>query len=192
MKKNINIFCLAALFAITLCAGKCSKDTNPELPEQLPPITQTGANTFGCLINGKVWLPKGVDFQLPNMLATVDPTLGNGDLSIRVYRIIGGERTSMALLSGEIKAIGTYEIGTLKNVLYTIRRSKSDLSIQYCSADNGWGSGNPNNVQGFLKITKYDLPNGILSGEFEVSFNNTSCNMGDPVKITEGRFDFKL
>jgi len=26
--------------------------------DQLPHITQTGANTFGCLINGKVFLPK--------------------------------------------------------------------------------------------------------------------------------------
>ena len=26
--------------------------------DQLPPETQTGANTFGCLVNGKVFIPK--------------------------------------------------------------------------------------------------------------------------------------
>ncbi|HUZ58957.1 MAG TPA: hypothetical protein VMU83_09260, partial [Hanamia sp.] len=26
-------------------------------PNVLPPITQTGANTFGCKINGVVWVP---------------------------------------------------------------------------------------------------------------------------------------
>ncbi len=30
----------------------------PVTEDQLPPITETGANTFGCLINGKVFIPK--------------------------------------------------------------------------------------------------------------------------------------
>lgn len=42
---------------ITLTA--CNKDDNTETPQdQLPPITTTGANTAGCIINGKVLIPK--------------------------------------------------------------------------------------------------------------------------------------
>lgn len=41
---------LAAVILFTACG--CSKDN---LQEQLPPATQTGANTFGCLFNGKVF-----------------------------------------------------------------------------------------------------------------------------------------
>ena len=44
---------------------------------------------------------------------------------------------------------------------------------------------------GFLKITKFDLQNGIVSGEFEVEmFSKNGC--ADTLKITKGRFDYKL
>ncbi|TXD67477.1 hypothetical protein [Polaribacter glomeratus] len=31
---------------------------NNDPQDQLPPITQTGANTFGAIVNGKVFIPK--------------------------------------------------------------------------------------------------------------------------------------
>ena len=51
--KNILIITMLML----LCAASCKKDNKNE--DQLPPATQTGANTFGCLVNGKVFVPKG-------------------------------------------------------------------------------------------------------------------------------------
>ena len=45
------LFFVAALF----CIG-CSDNDPPQ--DQLPPITQNGANTFGCVINGEVLIPK--------------------------------------------------------------------------------------------------------------------------------------
>ena len=51
---------LILLFTIPLLALKCNNDPEPNDPiDQLPPITQTGENTFGCLVDGEVWLPKG-------------------------------------------------------------------------------------------------------------------------------------
>ena len=45
----------------------CSGDDDSANPlDQLPPATQTGANTFGCLINGEPFTPKGRLFgQVP-------------------------------------------------------------------------------------------------------------------------------
>jgi hypothetical protein len=37
---------------------------------QLPPETQTGANTFGCLVNGQVFKPGGSNLSGPNLAAT--------------------------------------------------------------------------------------------------------------------------
>jgi|GEM_PF-4482748 len=51
----------------------------PEPKEELPPITQTGANTFGFLLNGQVWLPKGSD-GTPNLTSSYDPTFMGGHL----------------------------------------------------------------------------------------------------------------
>lgn len=41
------------LFALTL-----SNCENNDPQEQLPPITQTGANTFGAIVDGQVFIPK--------------------------------------------------------------------------------------------------------------------------------------
>ena len=58
MKRTFLLIC--SLLFITLTANKCKKDKTPENPvDQLPPETQIGANTFGCLVNGKVYIPKG-------------------------------------------------------------------------------------------------------------------------------------
>jgi len=41
---------LLTTFTLSCCNND---DDNPQNPlDQLPPATQTGANTFGCLING--------------------------------------------------------------------------------------------------------------------------------------------
>ena len=58
---------LTWLLAVPLLWGGCDKPLfqpnkdNTEEPEELPPITTTGENTFGCLVNGEVWLPAGPD-----------------------------------------------------------------------------------------------------------------------------------
>lgn len=48
--------------ALTLSC--CSKDDNKS-PNQLPPETQTGANTFGAIINGQVMIPRNSIGYIP-------------------------------------------------------------------------------------------------------------------------------
>jgi hypothetical protein len=45
--------------AFVLMASGCKKNSNSNNSpvDQLPPATQTGANTFGCLINGQAFTP---------------------------------------------------------------------------------------------------------------------------------------
>ena len=52
MKKLPTPLLLAALLGLSQC-----KKHDPE--SALPPATQTGASTFGCLVNGQAWTPKG-------------------------------------------------------------------------------------------------------------------------------------
>ena len=58
MKKTILL-----LFLICLFGCDNNDDNKPNTPktelEKLPPATQTGANTAGCLVNGVAFLPKG-------------------------------------------------------------------------------------------------------------------------------------
>lgn len=56
MKRTI---CLLGLFSFILCSScilctSCSEDYSED-PTLMPPVTQTGADTFGCLIDGWVY-----------------------------------------------------------------------------------------------------------------------------------------
>ena len=70
---------LAALLGLSQCQ---KKDAGPAKPEdQLPPATQTGAGTFGCLLNGQPWTPQGYDGK-PNFITTYDAGYAGGNLAI--------------------------------------------------------------------------------------------------------------
>ena len=60
-----NLLLLITSFVLLSSSCKKSKPTNPV--DQLPPETQTGANTFGCLVNGEVFKPGGSVFSGPNL-----------------------------------------------------------------------------------------------------------------------------
>ena len=172
------------------CFAQCKKhrDTPKTELEKLPPITQTGANTFGCLLNGNAWTPIGYSSPYPNYRVIVDPAFSDGNLDIRVYRIINGIREDISIASDSIKAIGLYKIADNGRTQHRFQKSSEDLSTPYCEIYYGGIF----HRQGYLKITKYDLINGIVSGEFEIKAINVDCGYGDTIKITIGRFDKKL
>jgi hypothetical protein len=55
--KYTSIFSAAIAFTFILMTSSCKKNNG----SSLPPATQTGAHTFGCLINGQVFTPGGGD-----------------------------------------------------------------------------------------------------------------------------------
>jgi hypothetical protein len=75
MKTTILKISVIFLFMSLIVAGSCEKDEEP----QLPPITQTGAGTFGCLVNGDIWLPEStISFPAyPKVSAQLNRSNGN-------------------------------------------------------------------------------------------------------------------
>ena len=68
---------LAALLGLSTCRHT---DFGPaKLEDQLSPTTQTGAGTFGCLLNGQPWTPAGYDGH-PNFILTYDAGYAGGAL----------------------------------------------------------------------------------------------------------------
>jgi len=57
MKKYILLLFLPALLSLSCCKKDDDQPVDPV--NQLPPATQTGANTAGCLVNGEPFTPKG-------------------------------------------------------------------------------------------------------------------------------------
>lgn len=58
MKTLLSIFLI--IFNLTLLSSSCKKQVIQPVNQLslLPPATQTGANTFGCLVNGQAFVPQ--------------------------------------------------------------------------------------------------------------------------------------
>ena len=86
MKTNLLLY--AVLLLLTQCS-KCKNTPAPADPAaQLPPATQTGANTFGCLVNGQPFTPQG-NTGTSNFNASYDSGFSGGTLDIRAYNCSG-------------------------------------------------------------------------------------------------------
>ncbi len=179
---------LAALLGLSQCKHKNPSPAKPE--DQLPPATQTGAGTFGCLLNGQPWKPSGFN-GYPNFLVSYDPTYHGGSLSIRTYRYPTGAQDAQYIGFGgdQLNKPGTYPLTTLNSSTplspYTAFFTDGNQSspCDYYSGNQGA------TVKGQLTITRLDLSSGIVSGTLECTLSQPGC---DTIKITQGRFDGKF
>lgn len=178
----ILIFSLSAL--VTSCIKRNIKPVNQL--SLLPPATQTGARTFGCLVNGQAFVPKNQSiYQGPRiqcnyeflsggyyftvLIANVDSNNNNEAFSILLQTdslsIQEGQKITLEEYFTSGKASGTYSIGTYPQ-------------IPIYHTDN--------RHNGQLFISHLDLMKQIVSGTFYFTAINSA---GDTVKVTDGRFD---
>ena len=174
---------LSPLLCLCFCFAQCKKTSSTQ-EDQLPPATQTGANTFGCRINGKVYITKGYSGTgTPNPHVSYDIGL-NG---LPYFGIDAIQFSKNNESEGQV-IVAFQSITTPKTYVYPIdfnfstrwKYINSCGTIDFDTATKKWGSG---------QITKYDLTNGIISGTFNFKFKTLSC---DTVFVTDGRFDYKL
>jgi hypothetical protein len=170
------------LLLVTLSLSCCSKDDNkPANPiDQLPPATQTGANTAGCLVDGKAFLPKGYSI-IGNLVCNYTD---EKNFSISIAQIINNQAFSISVISynqklvvGEIYQLKEYAANS-KFGTYTIyTEGQSDLQYKTTSIINGE-----------LKITNHNFDKAVLSGTFWFDAVNKN---GEKVQVREGRFDMQ-
>lgn len=96
LKPTLLFFSLSFML---LTSMKCKKDNQDPNKEQLPAITQTGANTFGFLLNGEVYLPTKSFFH-PDFDLSYDPAYNGGALSIVANRLLGDNARSYLSIGG--------------------------------------------------------------------------------------------
>ena len=170
---------LAALLGLSQC-----KKNDPDPLSQLPPATQTGANTFGCLVNGQPWTPQGND-GFSNYTVAIDQNMSGTILDIHTYRIYGktpNEFQAMVLFVTQIKGIGTYSFRSPQ---------RTRASFEYQKTNCYWSSRDSATTyrRGSLTLTRLDRQAGIISGTFAFTLYKPGC---DSIRITQGRFDRKL
>ncbi|TAE43334.1 MAG: hypothetical protein EAZ51_01875 [Sphingobacteriales bacterium] len=173
LKNILVLFC-----SLLMLAASCKKEKSKNPIDDLPPATQTGANTFGCLINGEIWKPKGglLDRTLD---LSYDPGYMGGTFNVLANRLISqGVKESITIGSYNIKSTGSYVISEDKVIIYY-----SNSKCTYLGSEK-------DNVQtGTLTISRLDLQAKIISGTFNFKLEKTGC---PTIIATEGRFDLPI
>ena len=191
------ILLVTAIFWL-LCA--CSKDNPaPEDPlAKLPPETQTGANTFGCVINGQVFYPRdgvGTIF-VSGAQGMVFWGSGNGSNytwnEIEIKNARDGKPASRMII--HLQSLFQLGVGEYIWQPTNFQNSIDGLMQNYVFAriyDQNSGSwkyyGSYEN-SGKINITRFDIPNRIISGNFGGKLR--LYNSTEEIEILSGRFDF--
>ena len=175
------------MLCFTSCSS-CKKEINA-----LPEATQTGKNTFGCLIDGQAWIPspsgsgamgsKPISGGYMNAPTGAPSSYGNNNVWVNAYN--GSEVISLYIRN--VNKTGTYPLN------FNTQPAPANLYPQnyagftrYNNASGGDYFMTTSNYTGTVEITRADTVSKILAGRFSfVGINN----MGETISVTDGRFD---
>ena len=186
---------LTLLLGIMLVLA-CSSDDAVDPESLLPPITTTGENTFGCLIDGKFFRPRDGRSTLNSDnkgLRVVRTENDNLELHIYDRKSEMGSSLFIHLENFYLLNEDTYELsdanglrgldGPNHNYIYGRFWDAQTKSYQlYFSTSN----------TGIVDISRFEIIPSVLNIK-SGTFNATLTNASDPnktVSISLGRFDF--
>lgn len=163
------------LISLALCSTSCKKEKTGI--DGLPPATQEGKGIIGCLVNGKLLIPKGSGFGGPTKQAT--------------YQFLNGHHFIVSVSQRSDDHVFGVQV-EIKDMLLagdiTIALGKENAIGGYTEYKN-LNHYQTNNVhKGELKITRFDEANQIVSGTFWFDAVNEK---GEKVEVREGRFDMR-
>jgi len=179
----IFLICLLSLFA------SCKKDppAEPEPTEPvMPPATQIGANTFGCYIDGELFVANDGE-----SVVSLPAVSGSFNESTKMLSIQGSrelERTSEFTTSDDVRFSCIVDNGVNEYFQYVEIEEYvgySSFGVLPCTYYHN------KNGKGICRITHLDEEKNIISGTFYMDLINPDCEEDTLIKITDGRFDFR-
>ena len=184
---------LNALLLLATTLTGCSDDTG--FTPTLPAITQTGENTFGCYVDGKLLKPRngtgtylGADRSM-NFFGSTNNEYN--EIRARDFKSNDGKILDIQINNLFQNGSGNYTINESNCERFNNANQNTNIRLRlwnssleeynwYCSIENG----------GVLIISRFDLPSRIVSGTFYCNVVNEDYP-NDIIEITEGRFDIK-
>lgn len=173
--KNLHFLLFTALVVLS----SCQKDDDPVASiDQLPPATQTGAGTFGCLVNGKPFIDNSGSFNC--FYQFVDGgyyfhVAGNDEIEFLKEITLATNKKEIA--DDETYTLLTNELGNVFGAGYFNNDPTS----------SGEGVTTDQEYSGTLTISNLDFENHIVSGTF--SFDLVDPYTQKIIEIRQGRFD---
>lgn len=182
------------ILLLFLALSSCTKDSAKQDPIfQLPPETQTGANTFGVTINGKVYIPRtpiGVNYGGSNAKAMKWISGGITPHEYLELVVVDGASSvgfKITIHIQNLVSIGAYPLkqsnfqeqadSTLFNHIFFKIWDNTIKNYAYYGSIEDLGT---------INIIKNN--NGIISGNFTGKFVRYD-NPNEFIQITDGRFD---
>jgi hypothetical protein len=161
---------LLSVLMLFLFIGCDKEDNSPSLP----PATQTGARTFGCKVDGKIFVH-------------------NDGIINCFYQLIDGENyfsisgKNFDLIPGGV-GLGTIQMSIEEGQTYQLLDENPGNAVGDLFYQNILESAQTNPVYtGELSITRLDVEQNIVSGTFWFDVQHPLT--GERIEIREGRFD---
>jgi len=163
--------------------------------KKLPKATTTGANIFGCKVNGKSWIPDGshdLFVSIPALSAHIYQSQGRKFFYISARKdpsILNKEEDSyddmdfdviLPANPGEVIINETCSNCGLACPYSSLRFFVKGLTSGACYMTNSIHTGK-------IQFSRIDTLNRIVSGTFE--FSAIDNNTGKTMNVTDGRFD---
>jgi hypothetical protein len=164
------------------CNNDDDNSTNNPI-DQLPPATQTGAQTIGCLVNGVPFTDSGI---MNNFYQFID---GEYILVINweMNTSEGFRDGQIALRNIEVQEGQTY----ILNISDFVEDDFTGGNGTYTTSIGGVTQYETNETfTGEIHFTRFDTENFIMSGTFE--FEAQDIFSEETVSITNGRFDLNF
>jgi hypothetical protein len=161
----------------------CSKEVS-----ELPAPTETGANTFGAMVEGSFFVPQSFG-PIPGSSILEAHYAPGRDLYINARNFAASpNEKEFELFIKNVTTPGTYQLNgnaaknsTVASYGYYVKRN--------LTPQNEWIT--TPNYTGSVTFTRVDTINKIVSGTFQFSAINL-YNAPQPLTVTEGRFDIKV
>ncbi len=154
--------------------------------DELPPATQTGANTFGAKIDGKFWVPAGFGPFPASDILTAHFVPGR-DLYIEAKNFASSpNETEITLFIKNATEPGVYHFNQSSDGPPSTAVSYAYYVKRNITPENEWITSNL--YTGSVTITKIDTINRFVSGTFQFNALNM-YNDPIPLSVTDGRFD---
>jgi hypothetical protein len=179
---------LFQFLVVLLTLFSCSKDDNKSQKpiDQLPPATQTGANTAGCLVNGEAFLPKGTSLGGPILSCFYQQDQDGYHFGLTISEKKTESRlVNVSLNPEQLVENSTYSLVAITNGSANYNSNFGEFII-YSNVTSDIRYNTTNTYVGELKVTKLNIQQRIISGTFwydAFDINN------EKVEIREGRFD---
>ena len=173
--------CLYVMLLAFASCKSCKKEVNAP-----PDATQTGANTAGCLIDGKAWVPRSTNGDRPITGGYYASLPFRNSVVLNFF----DTRDMVQLYVKSVNKPGRYPLSfdTNADPVYTTTKNFGIYYVGGFSIDDpDYNYITTSQYVGYVDFTVADTTNKLLAGTF--AFDAIDIPSKRSIRVTEGRFD---